>query len=215
MDFLSSCWPDILYGVHVAAEQVAGLEHATVSLPFTSLSVIDLTNALLAGVFLRQTINFPVHWARLLCLTFVLCVGGSTLGAVLLGNRPRWFYKEEVFSGIVAGYWLMMHCPGDFAFKLYSHKHLQTLWKVLKGLAFAHSIGTFGVERVLEAQAAGHKWAAEANFWTFVTAGVLSGCGGGLLAEYLNLLLQEPAQYKRTRSGPSAAVLMAVYASVL
>jgi hypothetical protein len=120
-----ACWNDVVIGARALRDSIAGLEDTVIPLPLgVELSVIDLSNALLAASLLRKTVHYPVHWLRLLFLVFVLSVGGSTVGAMLLAFQ----------------------FPRDAAWKVYNSCQLAVLWKVLKGLAFAHAIGSFGVE---------------------------------------------------------------------
>lgn len=189
--------------------------------PYFPLSAIDFFNTLMIGAMLRGAIRYRIGWFRLLMVTGILSIGGTTVTALFLGNRPRWLIAADVINAVFLGYWLMFFCPGDKVMEVYRTPALQYLWRILRGIALAVAVSAFGIERVIEARATPSpdgkpSWAAGAGVHTFLIAGILSGCGGGLVVELTNMLLLPRRQMEKPWAfGPSFGVWAAILLSVV
>jgi hypothetical protein len=129
------------------------------------------------------------------------------------------FDAADIFYGILIGYYLSFHCPNDFFFKrIYQRPGMARLWACVRGLAVAHSVASFGVERVLEAKTAngGPGWGDRANLHTYLVIGFLSSAGSGILAEISNVLLLPRRVYKRPSAfGAAAGAVVALICTLL
>jgi hypothetical protein len=104
-----------------------------------------------------------------------------------------------------AGFATVFVCPADIGHTLATHPLLLPALQVLRGISVAYSVCALGMERVLTSPGVAHP-----SSYTFLIAGVLAGCGGALIAEWVNVLLLPPATFSRPRAGASAAFLVAL-----
>jgi hypothetical protein len=138
---------------------------------------------------------------------------------MFIGNRPRWLLFPSIPNGIFAGYIAMFHCPGDFFYRILTSRMLSSplfapIPIVLRSVGFALGISAFGIERIIEAHIAG-RWSGNASWQTLMIVGCIAGTGGGLLAEWWNVLLLPKQQYQSPRAGASGSVVQALFLSFL
>ena len=182
-------------------------EHAR--LPLLGAHLPDFVNALWVCMFLRAHMTHRTHWLRQLLLVFVLSVGGTTAAALLMGVPPRWLLDSSNFTAVCAAfaavYW---SGPLDAAPVLLALPGVRHAHDVLRALSITHAMVRGGAERA----------ATELPGAPFHTAFVLcfiASCGGGLIAEFANLLLLPRSHYWNVRNGPSPAALIALLGSFL
>lgn len=90
--------------------------------------------------------------------------------------------------------------------------------KILRGLSVTHSIASFGVERVIEAKTVngGQGWGDKASLHTYLIIGLVSSCGGAMLAEIANFLLLPRRVYKRPAfTGVPAGMAIGIIGTLL
>ena len=204
MSLLTGAWP-----AYVAF--VTAYEHARV--PYFNAHVPDLVNALWVSLWLRQHINYRVHWIRHMIVKLVLCLGGTSLAAILMGGAPRWVVDDANFSAVLLGFAMVnwggaVDGPARFL-SLYGVRHFVD---VLRGLTIAHAMARGGAERAVTEL--GHGGTVHIGWHTPILLCFISSCGGGLITEFTNLLLLPRAHFIAVRNGPSPAALAALAGAV-
>lgn len=180
-----------------------------VKIPVLQIYVFELTNTLLGAQLLRQQVDYKMHWLRALILTFIGGIGGNSAAAIFTGNTPRWFNDPSSFWAVMAAYWMVFHCPGDFINRNYTRPALRPVWDFVRGIAIATTIAN-AVQNALTC-----KWSngLPSSVHTCIVAGTLAAGGGALIQEYLNLLLLPQDMLKRPASGPAFPAYLAIICS--
>jgi len=189
---------------HQYADSVVAFDDAQLLAAFFPISVLDAFNAVMAGVIIRAVLRTDTHWFRLLIITWLLSVGGTTIIAIVAGGRPAWWTLGSTINGILLGYWLSFHCPGD-AFHRYflNGRPVKRVLPFLVAASMAIGMSFNTVERALADPAL----VAEAPVHTYLMLSFLGGCGGGLLVEFLNLFNLPRQQFRVPAYGASTGVL--------
>jgi hypothetical protein len=196
---------------HQYADSVVAFDDAQLFAAFFPVSVLDAFNAVMAGVTIRAVMRTDTHWFRLLVITWLLSVGGTTIIAIVAGGRPAWWTLAPTINGILVGYWLSFHCPGD-AFHRYflSGRPVKRVLPFLSAASMAIGMSFNTVERALADPAL----VAEAPLHTYLMLAFLGGCGGGLLVEFLNLFNLPRQQFRVPAYGASTGVLHSLFGAL-
>jgi hypothetical protein len=196
---------------HQYANSVVAFDDAQLLAAFIPISLLDAFNAVMAGVTIRAVMRTDTHWFRLLIITWLLSVGGTTIIAIVAGGRPAWWTLASTINGILVGYWLSFHCPGD-AFHRYflSGRPVKRVLPFLVAASMAIGMSFNTVERAL----ADPTLVAEAPVHTYLMLSFLGGCGGGLLVEFLNLFNLPRQQFRVPAYGASTGVLHSLFGAL-
>lgn len=164
--------------------------------------------------FLRLALRFRVHWLRVLLSLLVLSCGGGTLAAMLQGRAAPWATSAGggAVPAVLCAYALFFALGPtrgasrrDWAYRVYRVGPLRDAWQLVASLQVALA-GSAAAEA---ARLGGLPLATQGLL------GVVGGCGGSLLAEAWDLLLQGPSRYAHPIHGPGPGVVLCVWGTAL
>ena len=159
---------------------------------------LDLSNALMAGMALRATLQRRTPWLRMLVLVWLSSLGGTLTVGLLSGERPPWLSRSDAIAAILIGWLAVFHCPGDIVARcLDTATARELVFPCLRAANAAIAMSRLTVERAYATWGG----AAGAGAVTCVLLSFLGGCGGSLLIETLNLAQQPPATLEGLPSG--------------
>jgi hypothetical protein len=171
------------------------------------VNLCDLVASARVCAWYRQNLRRPVSWHQSLIVVLLVHFGGTTLAGILTGKMPSWLQSFEPLAAVVVSWYLTFFSPADWFWKMYQvewvnvssfclHgwvservRRLQRGCAVIEAMNLANSIGNMGVGIVLaRARTRPVDLYRQPSITLGWVCGVLTGCGGGLLAEMGNLL---------------------------
>lgn len=192
----------------------------TARLPILGCSIFTLLIALNNAYLLRVAVRYPVSWVRLYAILFILTVGGSTVGSMMLGMPSPWILPSSGVVSAITLAFVLMFCTirgfflTDLPFRLYGLAIFRPLWTIVTALQ--HSLAAIsGIELLRYATQKTGSAIVSPSPVTMLLIGVVFGCGGGLIVEFTNLLMQHRKNYMHPLGGPSAAFALSFIASIL
>ena len=171
--------------------------------------LVALNNA----YFLRLALRFRVHWLRLFLTLLLLTTGGGSLVALLMGRAVPWATPGGggTVPAVSWAFLLFFALRGsgssrrDWVFRAYRTRALRDGWQLIASTQVA-----LGCSAAAEAARG-----AGLPLVTQALLGVLGGCGGSLLAEVWDVLLQGHARYTQPIHGPGPGVVLCVWGTAL
>lgn len=205
---------------HAYVASVTWLRDAVV--PVVDVNVLDFINALLAVVAMRAMVRHRIHWVRSLVSTFITSTAGGSLLLLCLGRTPRWLLCSDTFHAIILAWYVGFVAPWPLSLliQVFESPQLAVLRSILRAICMACFMSAFGIENVVRALREHPEWSGSgrnrAHVGAFLTAGIAGSCGGGLVAEYLNVLqLPQELYLHPSVLGPSQDFTIGLFLSML
>lgn len=155
--------------------------HLHTNLP--PMCLLDLIGMTLCCIHYRQKQRSKKCWFETLMVCMLMHLGGTTLTGLLLGQLPGWMMVSGVFPAVLLSWWLVFCSPYDAFWNLVnsSTTPLQVL-STLDILNVVHCITSWGADKVLHNEFHVNGTEMTHSYVACILAGVLSSCGGTLLA---------------------------------
>eukprot|EP01041_Mallomonas_annulata_P010564 gene10564-22042_t len=156
---------------------------------FPHISVLDFFGSILACNAYRQICQKPKLWIECLLACTILQFGGTTLTGFVLGQTPSWITSSTAFPALLLAWWLTFFCPFDLYWSLVANN---PVFKVFceHGLAISgsHAVTSWGMDKAIWNVYHVNAYKLKDSVLTCLFCGTLSGCGGGLLGDWLGFL---------------------------
>ncbi|CBN75128.1 expressed unknown protein [Ectocarpus siliculosus] len=149
------------------------------------LSVLDLFGSILTCQAYRGMAKFPKHAVETLVACSLMQFGGTFLvGVLVLGQTPSWMHSFTAWPALAVAWWLTFFSPWDLWHgRAMSNKACMFLAAFGRAVSASHAITSWGADKALTA----HFEKAKMSAICTILCGTLAGCGGGILADLLNL----------------------------
>ncbi|CAM9205982.1 unnamed protein product [Ascophyllum nodosum] len=157
----------------------------TVADGLPGLSVLDLFGSMLTCQSYRRVARFPKHAVETLVACSLMQFGGTLLvGALVLGQTPSWMSSSTAWPALAVCWWLTFFSPWDLWHgRAMRHKGVVFIAALGRAFSASHAITSWGADKALTA----HFEKARLSTGCAILCGTLAGCGGGILADLLNL----------------------------
>jgi hypothetical protein len=183
---------------------------------FLGVALQPLTTHVLAGLALRAALRrrgapAAVSAWRVLLAQGALAWGASLLLSLIAGARPPWLGDAAALRAAALAHALLFHCPGDAFARALAGAAGAAVLPALRAAALAVSVGRQSVDLVgaMHAQQALPPLPAS----SLMVVGLVGGCGGAILCEFVNAPLLPAAAYARPRGAVPPAVVTAALAA--
>eukprot|EP00752_Nemacystus_decipiens_P006848 g6150.t1 len=149
------------------------------------VSVLDLFGSVLTCQAYRAAAKFPKHAVETLVACTLMQFGGTFLvGVLVLGQTPSWMHSFTAWPALAVAWWLTFFSPWDMWHgRAMRSKAVVFVAAFGRAISASHAITSWGADKALMA----HFEKATVSAGCTILAGCLAGCGGGILADLLNL----------------------------
>lgn len=156
------------------------------------ISVLDFFGSVLACKTYRERAHFPKTWLESLVACTILQFGGTTLTGIVLGQTPSWITSFSAFPALLLAWILIFFCPGDLFWRVFNALSVITLplFEIGSAISAGHAVTSWGMDKALfnMYHLNAHKY--KDSILLCLLCGTFSGCGGGLLGDWLGFLRQ-------------------------
>jgi hypothetical protein len=130
----------------------------------------------------------------------LLQFGGTTVCGMFLGVVPSWCLSHYALNALMCAWWLVFCFPHDLFFRYAASGYgkgnisifIDYFLHFLRLISTAHAITSWGCDKGLSDKFHVNGIRISESLYTCIFAGMLSGGGGAILADYLNLMGDEP-----------------------
>lgn len=167
------------------------LEGAAFYLRSVPISLLDLCGSILVCKGYRKGLDtIKKSWFESLVTCTLMQFGGTTLTGLVLGQTPSWIVSHSAFPALLVAWWLTFFCPGDAFYSLVGNKEGKALVFIIgvgATISAGHAVTSWGLDKAaFNAFHVNHLRISQSAL-TCVLCGTLSGCGGGLLTDWLKM----------------------------
>jgi uncharacterized membrane protein YeiH len=154
-----------------------------------SISALDLAGSILSCKGYRQNIKSNKSWFESLVACTLMQFGGTTLTGLLLGQTPSWILSNTAFPALILAWWLTFFCPLDLYWKfLNKTPGLLFFIGIWAAVSAGHAVTSWGFDKAAFNASHVNVLRISQSVLTCIGCGTLSGCGGGLLCDWLGFL---------------------------
>lgn len=155
---------------------------------FCGVNVLAVIRSLSTASGLRKSITQsgkPRHWIDILWGTLIYRHGGSFITAIVITHKcPGWLVNPASLYGLFIAYWLICCIPTDIVYRVWNNYPGFYLFNVItNSISKIHCVSTWGADSVLNSPIP----ALAASPSAALAAGVIVGCGGGVLGHFLHV----------------------------
>lgn len=173
------------------------------------LNILSIIHVIAVCWEIRRSVAVnELSFYHTMSLIIIRSFGGTTLAAMLLGIPAPWIISSTAIPTVLIVWAVMYYSPYDFVYKIlcYLDKILFPIVKMLDSISSCFSIVLFGIE---SAQS------RSLGFFSSLTLGTLSGCGGGLVASMLGLhkkklILAAPNHFYSLKNSLTYSIVISV-----
>ncbi|CBK23845.2 uncharacterized protein [Blastocystis hominis] len=154
--------------------------------PYMSLMVYCASLFVCESVRKSQRIK-NMTWIESLFMCFIGQFGGTTLASLLIGQPVRFLTSDKLVVAMLAA-WITIFClPYDIGLKLFQNPLIRLFCRFFQLLSISFSVTSYGVDYVFKSD---HP-KAKVGLSMVIATGTMSGCGGGVLLRYYNLINED------------------------
>jgi hypothetical protein len=164
------------------------------------ISVLDFCGSMVVCRGYRDNIRSKKSVLEALVSCTLMQFGGTTITGALLGQTPSWIMSFYAPPAFLLAFWLTFCAPSSALLASSISPMLYDILEFGAAISGGHAITSWGVDKALSNTFHVNPVRISQSTLVCILSGTFSGCGGGLLGDWLGVLKSPSFTFMQTPS---------------